>query len=756
MGCAAAVLGNVKFFKRPSRFVFPFIAVGTICFAISCGILIYRGHEKIEALLHPSSLMPPTDVYSRWLDLKTPGLTRDYILAWLQALGYKNTGAAAPAAVEQFSVSDSDLTVYLPPFSYPDKDFPLQLLKLQFRRGILEPTDWRLPPKRLAQWARQSDATRPKIRLAELPPYVPGAIIAMEDKRFYHHGAIDPMGIARALWVDLRSGGLRQGASTLSQQLARSLFLDVHRTFKRKVLEAGLAFYLEARYDKPQLLEMYLNQVYWGQDGATALLGIESASESFFGKSARELTPAQSALLAGVLQSPNRFSPRASAKISQERRDRVLSLMHEQGIISKPVYRKALAEKIELAPTAGSGSDAAYFLSTLKDQLEGRYDMSALMSGGWRIFTTLDPVLESYAMQSVRTLRGNKAGPANHPEGALVALDARTGAILSWVGGTDFRTSSFDRAIYAVRQPGSAFKPFVALSALQNHSATLATPLDNSPITLHEGTWYWRPQNYTRTSGGKVSMADALVHSLNIPMVRLAMMVGIPRVIETAQQAGITSPLRSVPSLALGTSEVSVVELTGAYTTLANEGRRSTPYMVDSILSDQKVRVEMHSPDTQAVFQPDAVFLVTRTLQEVLTRGTGAQARAMGFKWAAAGKTGTSENYQDAWFVGYTPEIVCSVWVGYDKPRSLGHSAAGIALPVWTRFMNHALALMPPTEFKEPPGLTWKTVDPDSGLLVKSGCPKRERVPFLAGTEPTAACPLHQGGLFGFFKRWAK
>lgn len=749
---------------RKSRLLFALIGLAGALLLAGAGRFMYRGQKTLASLTHPEGFRT-LDIYSRWLNLDpSRPVTRSQILAWLAAVSYVST----PDTPERPGCYQDagDLTILARPFQYPDQAFPLQQIRLKFRGDRLQAIEgsngqalaqWRLEPKVLAQWAAEPRTAQPRVRLEELPPHVPQAILAVEDKRFYQHGAFDMRSLARALWVDLRHAQLRQGASTISQQLARSIFLDVSRTLRRKMMEAILALYLSARYSKPQLLEMYLNQVYWGQDGLETMLGIESASRSYFSKPARQLTVAQSALLAGLLQSPNRLSPRAAPEPALARRDHVLRLMRDQGLIPSDAYARAVAEPLSLAPARRTANDAAYFLALLRDQLADRYSLPLLMGQGWKVFSTLDPTLQPWAAQAVRALRPSTRRASQkspeHPEGALVALAPQTGAVLAWMGGTDFATRPYDRAVLARRQPGSALKPFVMLAALESRQATTATFLEDKPLTVKNQQGTWAPQNYDRQFRGRVSVWAALVHSLNIPTVRLAMQVGLPLVVDTAHRAGIQSPLKPVPSLALGTSEVSVLELTRAYSTLANEGIHAAPYMIETIMDGQGKVVETHQPEITSAFASGPVYLVTRMLQAVLREGTARQAGVMGFHWEVAGKTGTSENYQDAWFLGYSPDLACGVWVGYDRPRTLGRAAASIALPVWTRFMDKALAIEGVREFAIPKDLVWKTIDTDSGLLVRVGCIHRRKTAFLPGTEPARPCDLHRGGLLGLFKR---
>jgi len=756
--------------RKRNRSLLLRLVVGTVlAFASLCAFLIYRERETLTRLGNPSWNAETTQVYSRWLDTAPQaGVSWERTLGWLAALNYRSV-TGSPALAGGYSANYPELIVFTRPFRYPDKDYPAQLLRIEFVRGRLSRLEalsgqatlpsWRLEPKVLAEWTTQTKTSRRRVKLSDLPPYVPRSILAMEDKRFFQHGPFDWLAIARAFWIDVRHIRLRQGASTVSQQLARSIFLNVERTWRRKVLEAALAAYLELRYTKPQLLEMYLNQVYWGQEGSESLLGIESASESFFGKPARALTLSESAVLAGMLQSPNRYSPRAAPGVARERRDIVLGLMRAQRLITDAQYAAALKEKVGAAP-AKKSDETAYFLAALRDQLSERYTLPVLMSEGWKIYTTLDPLLQHVAVKAVASPqpspdgRGRRSSGEATPQAALIAIDPASGAVRAWVGGTNYQTNPFDHAFAARRQPGSAFKPFVALAALEGRKATTATLLDDKPLSLQGKSGAWSPRNYDRLYRGPVSVWDAVVYSLNVPMVRLAMLTGVLAIMDAARRAGIESPLRNDLSLALGTSEVSLLELTGAYSTLAGQGVRFAPYTLETIVGNDGNILETHQALPQPAFAPEPVFLVTQMLEAVLDTGTGKAARTMGLSAALAGKTGTSENFQDAWFVGYATNLAAGVWVGYDRPKSLGRSAAGIALPIWTVFMKRAVVLDPPQNFEEPPGLVWKTIDTDSGLLARSGCPHRRKAAFLAGTEPTQDCPIHAGGLTGYFQRW--
>jgi 1A family penicillin-binding protein len=742
--------------KRTSRFLIRSIIYGGILLILACAWFLHKGQQRLMDLVSRTS-QKSTEVYSAWATL-TPGKEVSWasVVGTLQVLGYEKVPENVVKA-GQYRAAHPHLEIWTRGFEFPDQSLPPQKIHLIFSEQELKKIEtlpdqqdvpaWRLEPKRLARWAAKGGASQPQMHIAELPPYVPMAVVAIEDKRFFQHGAIDFRGLGRALWIDIRQGSLKQGGSTISQQLSRSIFLDIRRTWSRKILEAGLAFFLEAVYSKQQLLEMYLNQVYWGQDGVETLLGMESASRSFFGKPAKELTLAESALLAGLLQSPNHYSPRANMKVALERRNLVLTLMLNQGHITQEQFKAAAKEPIRLVTGAARAGEAPYFVSTLQETLLQQYSFGMVMTQGWKIFTTLDPLLQSYAVAALKPKEG---------QGALVAIDPRTGGVRAWLGGTSYAKSTYDRVIYGQRQPGSAFKPFVVLAALDTRKATMATMLEDKPLTLKTPQGTWSPQNYDHKYKGKASVWDMLIYSLNIPAVNLAQLTGLDVIVDYAKRVGIQSPMLAVPSLALGTSNVTILELTGAYATLANAGTRLEPYTLERIMDSHKTVVQSHLQVPTPVVSEVSVYLVTLMLEAVFEEGTARYARPMGFTSKAAGKTGTSENYQDAWFVGYTPRLVCGVWVGHDQPKSLGRAAAGIALPIWVQFMQKALALWPEEEFPEPRGLSWKTIDKESGELARSGCVQRRKEAFLPGTEPDKPCTLHPGGLRGFFYRLKK
>jgi penicillin-binding protein 1B len=608
---------------------------------------------------------------------------------------------------------------------------------------------------------------RRPVRLAAVPPPLLAAILAAEDHRFYEHAGVDVRAVLRAVWVNMRRGGVAQGGSTLTQQLVKNLLLTPKRTWDRKLREALLALMLEWRYGKPQILEAYLNTIYLGQHGNTALYGVGAAARSYLGKDIERVTLAEAALLAGMLRAPNTYSPVLNPERAHERRDVILARMRELGLIDEAARARASQERVRVRSATAPRLVGPFFLDLVRAQIEQPQSDSGLPSGGeLRIYTTLDPVLQRTAEAAVS--RGLDRLESQHPhlrrpeptqrlQAALIALDPTTGEIRALVGGRDYAQSQFNRAIHARRQPGSAFKPFVYLAALRagpNGEPPRFTPVSfvqDRPLLLKVGKDTWSPRNYEKRFEGTVTLRRALEQSLNAATVRIASEIGLDAVIRTAREVGFTSPLAPVPALALGSFEVTPLELAGSYATLANAGERIAPTAVRAIV-DAEGQLEAPSPDRTAATRADEAFLVTYLLRGVVDRGTGAAARALGVEGAVAGKTGTTNDGRDAWFVGYTPRLVTLVWVGFDQQDVLKLSGAQAALPIWAEFMRTAMAVLPSEGFLVPPSVTFREVDATNGKLATPFCPVVVREAFLAGTEPRESCPDHGlGQLFGSF-----
>jgi penicillin-binding protein 1B len=610
-----------------------------------------------------------------------------------------------------------------------------------------------LEPELVGAYYGPDHEQRELVRVGDVPPHLVDAILAVEDQRFLSHRGVDLRRIAGALLANLRAGGIREGGSTLTQQLVKNFFLTPERSFQRKLQEAVMALIVEARYEKDAILEAYLNEIYLGQRGSTAIHGVGEAAHFFFGKSVRDLALPESALIAAIIKSPNGLSPHSDAERARKRRDLVLELMHAQGRIDDTAFADAQAEPVRVAQLTLEPRDARYFLDALQRQLPEFYGTATLTTEGLLIYSTLDLRLQRAAARALseELTRLEKAYPKLAPkgesrlEGCLIALRPQTGEILALVGGRDYAKSQFDRCTQARRPAGSVFKPFVYAAALEPSGGgpvvTLAAWLDDAPLEISTPAGPWRPKNFDREHHGSVPLREALERSYNVATARLGQQVGIPRVAEMARRLGIESPLPSVPSLAIGAADITPLELARAYATLANGGIRPQIRTFEDVVDPNAGRLERQPIDFERVLDGGTAYLVTSLLEGVVDRGTASSLRAQGLVGAIAGKTGTSNEERDAWFVGYTPEIVAVVWVGFDEPRSLGLASAAIALPIWGRFLREATGGTVRGAFLRPSDVTEIEIDPTSGAVALAGCPARRAEYFLPGTEPTATCP---------------
>jgi penicillin-binding protein 1B len=592
---------------------------------------------------------------------------------------------------------------------------------------------------------------RELVRLSEVPRHLIDAILAVEDQRFLEHPGIDLRRVLGAVLVNLRAGKIRQGASTLTQQLVKNFFLTPERSFKRKLNEAAMSLIVEARYDKEAILESYLNEIYLGQRGATAVHGVGEASLHYFGKSPDKLRLSESALIAAIIQSPNGLSPYRQSEAAKRRRNLVLRLMYEQARIDTDQLAEASAEDLGLAKLRRDPREARYFLDMLRRQLPEFYDSEVLTSEGLRVYATIDLRIQRIAARVLREelerLEKQIPDAGSEPlQGCLVALRPQTGEVLALVGGRSYADSQYDRCTQARRPSGSVFKPFVYTAALEPASGrptiTLASRLDDHPFEVQSGGQLWKPANYDREFRGEVDVRSALEQSLNVATARLGNEVGIDRVIDMARRLGIESPLPNVPSLAIGTADLAPIEIARAYATLANGGIRPQIRSFEDIVEPDGRTLARQAIDFERVLDAGTAFLTTSLLEGVVNRGTAARLRSMGIDGPVAAKTGTSDDERDAWFAGFTPELVAVVWIGFDEPRSIGLPASRSALPVWGRFMSEVTGGKVRGAFVPPPDVVHLNVDPLTGHLAEFGCPRSQGEFFLRGTEPVERCGL--------------
>ena len=611
-----------------------------------------------------------------------------------------------------------------------------------------------IDPEEIATFRGPRGRDRIPVRLDEVPRHLIDAVITTEDRRFLSHSGLDPRRIAGAFMANIREGRFAQGGSTVTQQLARTLFLNRDRKVMRKIREAAIASSLERSFPKERLLSAYLNHIYLGQDGGAAIHGVGRAARFFFAKDVTELSVDESAMLAGIIRGPSVYSPHRHPERARVRRDLVLRLMNGAGKLTDDGLATALSAELSIVPPSRVASDARWFFDYLERELAAA-DAPDGDASGLTVISTLEPRLQHLAGEAVtrglerlERMRPRLAQQSQPLQAALVAIDPWTGEILALVGGRSYSESQFNRATGARRQPGSAFKPIVALAALARDADdgfTLASTLEDEPFSIDTPQGPWRPGNADREFHGEMSLREALEESRNVPFARLGIEIGPERIVETARRLGVSSPLAPYPALALGASEVSLLELTSAYAVLAAEGQRTEPHSVRSALDPSGRRVDdIGAVRTSQAFSAAEAYLVTSALRGVIENGTGRAVRDLGYHGPVAAKSGTTNGSRDAWFVGYTPEIAVGVWVGFDDGTPVGLTGSQAALPVFTGFLRAALGSDGDADFRMPGGLEWRQV-------ARAGdrrwtCDGHAEL-FLDGTAPRDSC-------YGWGGRW--
>jgi penicillin-binding protein 1B len=694
-----------------------------------------------------------------------PGLPLrlDDLQVSLERLGYRPVQALSHQG--QYRVNAPHVDIALREFRYPYRHEAARTIRVTFGRNtVREIRNLRaeqpigavtLEPQLVSEFFTPEREKRQLVKISDMPPHLIQAVIAVEDRRFYRHRGVDWIGIMRALYRNLRAGGLTQGGSTLTQQLVKNFFLTPKRSIWRKGAEMIMALMVETRYSKAAILELYLNEIYLGQRGSISINGVGEASRLYFRKEAKELTLAEAALLAGLIRAPHVYSPYKHPERALERRNVVLSAMHEEGYVSSEQFERTVRIPLHVETVTLEVNRAPYFMDFLREQLLQRYSIEDLTANNLTIFTSLDLRLQAAAQRALEAglkrvdRRLAKAAEGREAQGALIAIQPQSGFIRALVGGRDYATSQFNRVTQARRQVGSVFKPIVYAAALESaferHGPviTALTQVEDAPTTFSNDGRRWSPRNYDGRYLGWVNPRTALEQSLNVATVKFAELVGFETVARYARRMGMQGKLDALPSLALGTFEASPLEVSAVYAVLANHGLRVPSLSFKEVMTGDGRVLEKHHIEAEETLRPATAFLVTDFLQGVFERGTARSARRAGFHWKAAGKTGTTDEARDAWFAGYTPDLLVVVWVGYDDNHPLGLTGAQAALPIWTDFMKESLSGRPSQEFQPPPGVVEVTVDPASGEVAHAGCPTRTTEMFIQGTEPRTFCSLH-------------
>ncbi len=751
-----------------------------VCFLAAAGVFSYyyfKYSRMIDARLSGHVLQNTTQIFSapqRIADGQAWG--PEELSTYLQRVGYRPEDDAT--ALGQYTIQGNTVDVRPSKLSYFGG---ANALAVQFNGKVIRAIrplsggadlgSADLEPELITNLFDSAREKRRPVRYEDLPPVLLHAILSAEDKRFFEHPGFDFIRIFGAAWADVRHSQHLQGASTITMQVARTFFLSTDRNWRRKVAEAMLSFELEQRFTKREIFELYANEVYLGNRGSFGIRGFAEASVAYFGKDLRQLTLGECAFLSGLIRAPNYYS---SADRHPERgpqsRDRVLTQMVDNKYISDADAQDAKHSSLKIARASVSGSEAPYFVDMVKDHLLDKYQETELLSQNYRVYTTLDPALQRAAaaaveagMKNVDALLAKKYEKWRHEQArkgsnegvpqaqvALVALDPHTGEIKAVIGGRDYGQSQLNHAL-AHRQPGSVFKPFVYAAALDNAVdnvqpiITTATTIDDEPTTFEFDGKEYTPSNFGERFMGRVTVREALTNSLNVATVKVAELIGYGRVVQVARQMGLAPSIQPTPAVALGAYEMTPVDVAAGYTTFATVGTRAEAQFLHSVVSADGSTLEKFTPQIRTALDPRVAYLVDSVLKDVLNHGTGAGVRARGFSLPAAGKTGTS---RDGWFAGFTSNLVCVIWIGFDDNRDLGLTGGAADAPIWADFMIRATALpayRDVQDFSMPEGVQSVMIDADSLELATPNCPATREEIYVTGSAPTQLCELHGG-----------
>lgn len=727
--------------------------------------VIYGAMLSASLSLPKSDEHPPLLIYGapHWLKPGEPVIETG-LFDRLHRLGYRVVPSVQ--APGDYAASNEAIDLYL--HAQDENHQPPRRVLLELKEGVIanvvagqegEPLPFvTLEPPLLSGMRGGSRQVREWVPYGRIPPLIIKSVLAVEDRRFFSHYGVDPVAIGRALWANLTRGAVVQGGSTITQQLAKNLFYSPQRTMERKLREVVAAFVMEWKYRKEEILESYLNEIYLGHAGSVSIYGIGEAAHRYFGKPLEALSIDEIALVAGLIKGPNTYSPTKNLDQATHRRNVVLRRLRDEGVLSEEGWQEAVKKPVRVSLPEDVMTDAPYFVDYLLRQVEAGTGMG--IPEGARIYSTLDPFMQQLAAEALHNglAKLEQQYPALREEGAplqgaVVVLESRTGHLRAMVGGREYRASQFNRAAQAHRQAGSLFKPFVYLAAFEaaraegNAGVTPATMLADEPVSFESGTGPWSPQNYDRQFHGPVTVRAALEQSLNVPAVRTAHRIGIGSVNRLLRGFGIEGALPENLSVALGSASVSLLEITAAYGGLANAGVMVHPVALTKLVRESGETVWSPTLDRHQAVSAQGAYLATSLLKGVLDRGTGAKARAWGLRGPAAGKTGTTDGYRDAWFVGYTPELVIGVWVGFDDERAIRLTGSQAALPIWVEVARRLIPADSP-DFLVPSGIVSRTIDPRTGQLATAQCPEQVTEVFLEGTEPSIYCEVHGGGLW--------
>jgi penicillin-binding protein 1B len=758
------------------------LAIVGIIFLVFASVFAFfyaKYARMIDARLRGDIVVRTTGIYAAPRIIRvSQGITLPSLKSFLDGIGYVESSKDADSTRGRYLIKGNIIDIQTSTNSVINGSRQFPNLTIVFGaggKGITKITDSDtkrnldssvLEPELVTAISNEKQRQKQKlVSFKDLPKDYVNAVVAIEDRQFFEHSGINYRGIVRALWRDASEGQLQEGGSSITQQLVKNFFLTPERTWKRKAQEMMIALVLETKLHKEGIFQLYSNEVYMGQSGSYSINGVGEAASTYFNKDVVNLTLPECAFLAGIIRGPSLYSPYRDPERAKSRRNQVLDSMVEAGFLARDKAEQAKASELKIqAKHSVLNSDAPYFVDYLQQQLSTGLPTRDLARQSYRVYTTIDMDLQRAADKAVNdTLasldqifakRKSKPVPPGTLQAALVALNSKTGEILAMVGGRDYGQSQLNRAVDANRQPGSVFKPIVYATALDSayddnteEKITAASLFMDAPETFLYGRGQtYSPENFGKTySNREVSLREGLVHSLNVVTVRIAEKVGYSKIARQAEKLGLPRP-QPFPALALGTAEATPLQVASAYTAFANGGVLSESRPIKRVTNSDGVGITEARAQTKQVLKPEISWLMTNIMQDVLTRGTASRARAIGFTGTAAGKTGTS---RDGWFAGYTPNMVCVVWVGFDDNSELGLEGAKSALPIWASFMKAAIALKPELggdSFPpQPDGIVDEEIDPTSGFIATDQCSARRTEYFLEGTQPQQLCEAHTG-----------
>ena len=758
--------GLARFFLSP---VGRWLVIGaSLIFILALGIFIHfyaKYAQLMDEKLRLGVFANTAKIYAAPLSVAVGDVaTPDDIAADLRRSGY---GESRSNPDGYYQLHPNAIEIFPGPDSYFDQEAGL----IRFSGGRISSivslqdntarNEYRLEPQLITALSGPNREKRRMVKFADIPRVLIDAVTSAEDKHFFQHAGFDPWRIIKAAYVDVRQGRKEQGASTLSQQLARMLWLDQDKSWKRKMAEMMITLELEQRLSKEQIFEDYANDIYLGSRGSFRIHGFGEASEAFLGKDLSQITLPEAAELAGMIQNPAHFDPYRHPDRVKERRNVVLGMMKQNGYVTDHDYDLAVEAPVLAPKGAAQSQEAPYFVDMVNDTVQSKFQDADFQNNAFRIYTTLDMRLQRAAADAIRLGMQNvddqikrqrrfRGQTPPEPQVALIALDPHTGEVKALTGGRYYGVSQLNHVL-AKRQPGSIFKPFVYAAAMDTavdggpRLITPSTMVDDEPTTFWFDGKPYEPSNFAHEFHGRVTLREALAHSLNVATVKVAEMVGFDAVVDMANRAGMNYNIHPTPAVALGAYEITPLEAAGAYTMFANQGVLVKPTFINMVRSDKGQVLFKGSIDQKAVLDPRVAYVMTNLLEEVLRSGTAAGVRARGFVVPAAGKTGTS---RDGWFAGYTSELLCVVWVGFDDNRDLDLEGAKSAAPIWAEFMKRALDYREYRDakpFVAPQGVVSVEIDPESGMPATPACPKTSTEVYIAGTEPVGTCPLHGG-----------